>query len=108
MTSAQANYKIDFMKHNQIDLSPKSQLEFAMRQSISEWLDFHNLLTDQRLASNLTQQEVADTLGITQPAISVFEGNNSDAKISTLVSYAAALGLKINFSVEKVTWPKTD
>lgn len=96
------------MKMNPIDLSPKSELEFAMRQSIGDWLAFHNLLTDQRLASKLTQQEVADTLGITQPAISVFEGNNSDAKISTLVSYAAALGLKINFSVEKVTWPKTD
>lgn len=93
---------------NPIDLSPKSELEFAMRQSIGDWLAFHNLLTDQRLASKLTQQEVADTLGITQPAISVFEGNNSDAKISTLVSYAAALGLKITFSVEKVTWPKTD
>jgi predicted XRE-type DNA-binding protein len=96
------------MRINPIDLSPKSELEFAMRQSIGDWLAFHNLLTDQRLASKLTQQEVADTLGITQPAISVFEGNNSDAKISTLVSYAAALGLKINFSVEKVTWPKTD
>lgn len=102
------NYKVDFMKMNPIDLSPKSELEFAMRQSIGDWLAFHNLLTDQRLASKLTQQEVADTLGITQPAISVFEGNNSDAKISTLVSYAAALGLKITFSVEKVTWPKTD
>lgn len=108
MTNLQVNYKIDFMRMNPIDLSPKSELEFAMRQSIGDWLAFHNLLTDQRLASKLTQQEVADTLGITQPAISVFEGNNSDAKISTLVSYAAALGLKINFSVEKVTWPKTD
>ena len=108
MTNLQVNYKVDFMKMNPIDLSPKSELEFAMRQSIGDWLAFHNLLTDQRLASKLTQQEVADTLGITQPAISVFEGNNSDAKISTLVSYAAALGLKINFSVEKVTWPKTD
>lgn len=108
MTNLHVNYKVDFMKMNPIDLSPKSELEFAMRQSIGDWLAFHNLLTDQRLASKLTQQEVADTLGITQPAISVFEGNNSDAKISTLVSYAAALGLKITFSVEKVTWPKTD
>ncbi len=108
MTNAQTNYKIDFMKLNPIDLSPKSQLEFAMRQSIGEWLNFHDLLTDQRLASKLTQQEVAETLGITQPAISVFEGNNTDAKISTLISYAAALGLKINFSVEKVTWSKPD
>lgn len=108
MTSFELDYKLQFMKLNEFDTTPKSLLDCALQESIGEWLDFHNLLTDQRVASNLTQQEVADSLGITQPAISVFEGNNSDAKISTLVSYAAALGLKINFSVEKVTWPKTD
>lgn len=108
MTSSKLDYKLDFMKLNEFDTAPKNLLDCALQESIGDWLAFHNLLTDQRLASKLTQQEVADTLGITQPAISVFEGNNSDAKISTLVSYAAALGLKINFSVEKVSWPKPD
>lgn len=70
------------------------------------WFDLHNTLTDHREA-NLTQQQVADKLEITQPAVSVFENSNSLAtQIGTLISYAAAVGLEIEFSVRKASYPE--
>ena len=43
---------------------------------------------------------------ITQPAVSVFENSNTLAtQIGTLISYAAALGFEIEFSLKKADYP---
>lgn len=102
-------YKLEFMKPAKINLEPGNALQAAMMESIESWGELHNALTDFRSESGVTQAQVANDLEISQPAVSAFENENSlGVQIKTVISYAAALGLKINFSIEKVTWKETD
>jgi predicted XRE-type DNA-binding protein len=87
-----------------LNLTPKTASSARMRASLQSWYGLHDALTDHRM-KNMTQQQAADRLQVTQPAVSVFENNNDDAKISTLISYAAAVGLEIEFSVRKADYP---
>ena len=47
-----------------------------------------------REANHMTQKQVAEVLGVTQPAISNLEERFMDAKISTLRNYFEALKTK--------------
>jgi transcriptional regulator with XRE-family HTH domain len=97
------------MKPNVWDLSPKSAFEAAAGESIDSWFALHDALTDAREDLGLTQQQVAEILKVSQPAISAFENSNATAtQIGTVINYAASLGLKINFSVKNVRWRKSD
>jgi len=61
---------------------------------------------DERHSKRLTQRELAGHLEITQPAVSVFENSNTLAtQIDTIISYAAALGLEVEFSLKKADYP---
>lgn len=109
MENTSLTYKLEIMKPQEWDLSPKSAFDAAAGDSIESWLDLHNALTDKREELELTQQQVAEILRVSQPAVSAFENSNATAtKIGTVINYAAALGLKINFSVERVSWKETD
>ena len=102
-------YKLQVKKPHVWDLSPKNPFDSAAGDSIDSWFALHDALTDAREEFNLTQQQVAEILRISQPAISAFENSNATAiQIGTAMNYAAALGLKINFSVEKVSWSQSD
>jgi DNA-binding XRE family transcriptional regulator len=102
-------YKLEIMKPATINLEPGNAIQAAMVESIESWGELHNALTDFRNESGVTQAQVAKDLEISQPAVSSFENENSlGVQIKTVISYAAALGLKINFSIEKVTWKETD
>lgn len=79
---------------------PTSAFDESLQSSIRSWRQLHSVLVDKREEA-LTQQQVADALEITQPAVSVFENSNSlGTKMGTLISYAAALGLEIDFNVK--------
>ena len=52
-----------------------------------------------RKNSGLRQVDVAEQLGISQPAVSELESGAVSPKWSTLVKYAAALGLKIQMEI---------
>lgn len=67
--------------------------------NFGHWLDFHARLLDARLEQGLTQQQLADRLGVTQPAISAFEDGGTGIKIQSILSYASALGLELQLSV---------
>jgi DNA-binding XRE family transcriptional regulator len=102
-------YKLEIMKPAILNIEPSNALQAAMMESIDSWYEMHNALTDFRSESGVTQAEVAKDLEISQPAVSAFENENSlGVQLKTVISYAAALGLKINFSVEKVNWKETD
>jgi DNA-binding XRE family transcriptional regulator len=102
-------YKLEIMKPAILNVEPSNALQAAMMESIDSWYEMHNALTDFRSESGVTQAEVAKDLEISQPAVSAFENENSlGVQLKTVISYAAALGLKINFSVEKVNWKETD
>lgn len=62
---------------------------------------------DDRQSKRLTQRELAAKLEITQPAVSVFENSNTLAtQIGTVISYAAALGYEVEFSLKKADYPE--
>lgn len=53
------------------------------------------LLLDLRRNAGINSTQVAERMGITQPAVSKLERNASKASVSTLERYAAACGASI-------------
>jgi predicted XRE-type DNA-binding protein len=93
--------------NSELSLKPKTSHGARYGGSYENYLELHNALTDHREQSGLTQAQVANKLGVSQPAVSNFEGNNSSATmISTLISYAAAVGLEIEFSLRTANYPE--
>lgn len=62
-------------------------------------MDIKDQLVQRRNSLGLTQAELAERVGITQPTISEFESGLHDPLLSTLSQYARALGgaIKIDF-----------
>lgn len=56
-------------------------------------------LVETRKQRKLTQQQVADLLGVEQATISSFEDINNDPKLSTIVRYAHAVGATIAYNI---------
>jgi predicted XRE-type DNA-binding protein len=99
-------YNLQIM-NSELSLKPKTSHGARYGSSYENYLELHNALTDHREQSGLTQAQVANKLGVSQPAVSNFEGNNSSATmISTLISYAAAVGLEIEFSLRTANYPE--
>lgn len=106
MTPAISQHKLKFMKAIPVSLEPNSALAARIDKSLSSWFQLHNALTDYR-AAVCTQQEVASLLEITQPAVSVFENSDSlGTQVGTIIGYAAAIGLEIEFSVKTASYPE--
>ena len=57
--------------------------------------ELQELLADLRRRAGINSTQVAERMGITQPAVSKLEKNASKASVSTLERYAAACGASI-------------
>ncbi len=57
-------------------------------------------LIELRKAKGLTQEDVANAIGVTRTAVTAFERYDGDPKISTIVRYAMAVGARISINVE--------
>ncbi|MDC9615495.1 helix-turn-helix transcriptional regulator [Xenorhabdus khoisanae] len=57
--------------------------------------ELQELLADLRRRAGINSTQVAERMGITQPAVSKLERNASKASVSTLERYAAACGASI-------------
>lgn len=57
-------------------------------------------LVQTRLSMELTQKDMAERMGITQPVVSEFERCGAAPKVSTVVRYAEALGGTLSFRVD--------
>lgn len=57
-------------------------------------------LVDLRKEQGLKQKDIADRLGISQPAVAAFERYDSDPKLSTVRRYAHAVGALVAHAVE--------
>ena len=57
--------------------------------------ELQELLADMRRRAGINSTQVAERMGITQPAVSKLEKNASKASITTLERYAAACGASI-------------
>lgn len=87
--------KLDFL-----DLDSESPTE-RLARLLAE--NDANLLADlvaMRDAAGLTQEELAEKLGVKQSTVSAFERYDNDPKLSTLRRYALAVGALINHSIE--------
>jgi transcriptional regulator with XRE-family HTH domain len=54
-----------------------------------------------RKRKGLSQSEVAERMGTSQPAIARLETGGPDARLSTLERYAAAVGVSLSWRVRK-------
>lgn len=59
----------------------------------------HAALVQARLDAGLTQQQVADRMGVSQPTIAGFERYDNDPKLSTVRRYAHAVGVAVEHRV---------
>ena len=59
-----------------------------------------NALTQLRNEVRLSQQELAERMGISQPSLSAMEKINLNMKLTTLKKYIEAIGGKVSLSVE--------
>lgn len=90
-------------------MSKLSELLFSDRQSPSQRRAKELAKADYRLLiglvrvrkeRNLTQQDVADILGVTQPTVADFERQDADPKLSTIRRYAHAVGAIVTHQVD--------
>lgn len=97
MTNLLSEYKLHLMNLD----SELAELNPGMQSQIISSLRNFEALQDSfsraRLEQGKSQQQVADLLGITQPAVSAFESSGSAVKIQTLILFAAAYGLELDF-----------
>lgn len=61
--------------------------------------ELQSLLQEMRISAGLTISQVAEKMGITQPAISKLEKNASRASFLTLQRYAHACGAELRVGV---------
>ncbi|MGH9297346.1 MAG: helix-turn-helix domain-containing protein [Acidimicrobiales bacterium] len=60
-----------------------------------------HLLVEHRLELGLTQTEVAARMGTSQSSVARLEAGDSDARVSTLERYAAALDASLEWRLEE-------
>jgi transcriptional regulator with XRE-family HTH domain len=89
-------HKLLLMKSDQ-----EKRIELSS-QNFGSWLDLKDQLVAAREARGLTQADLAEILGITQSAVSQFERLGGNPRIMTLMAYAQALQIRLNFGVSPV------
>ena len=61
----------------------------------------HAALLQARRDQGMSQQQVADRLGVTQPTVAAFERYDNDPRLSTVRRYAHAVGVVVSHSVTR-------
>jgi transcriptional regulator with XRE-family HTH domain len=80
-------------------MSPRVQLAY---DNIGSWHDMREALISARVSKGWTQADLAEILGITQSAVSQFERLGGNPRIMTLMAYAQALNLRLDFGASPV------
>lgn len=61
--------------------------------------DFQNIFKNLRLRENLSQQELADKLGISKSSISMYENGNREPDLETLEKIADFFNVDMDFLI---------
>lgn len=85
------------------ELEPETPQDKALAASLEAFRELQNEMFDIRIATNLTQAELADRLGCSQPMVSKIEASQAGIRVGTLLHYAASLGLAIKFEVVPIS-----
>ncbi|MEX9253728.1 helix-turn-helix domain-containing protein [Pseudenterobacter timonensis] len=80
--------------------SPESQ---ARIQEMADEMILETGLQMMREELKLSQKQVADVMGISQPAVTQLEQRGNELKIATLKRYIEAMGGKLSLDVELPT-----
>lgn len=78
--------------------TPSRRLAAALAES-DEML--RAALVQARLDAGLSQQQLADIMGVSQPTVAGFERYDNDPRLSTLRRYAHALGVAVEHRVTR-------
>ena len=81
--------------------SPESQTRIQQQMADELLLEIQLHLIREEL--EISQKELAATLGIKQPSLSAIENRGNDLKISTMKKYVEAMGGKLRIDVELPT-----
>lgn len=81
------------MKESKRDIEARA-LELVQRDS-----DFLDALINLRTSNGISQESVAERMGVTQPAVAAFEREDSNPTLSSIRRYALAVGAKITYDV---------
>ena len=84
-------------------LAQRSTESQARIQEMADNLLLESQLYRIREELQLSQKELADTLGIKQPSLSAIENRGHDLKISAMKKYVEAMGGKLRIDVELPT-----
>ena len=86
------------------ELLAERSLDSQVRiQQLAEQLFLENQLYRIREELEISQKELAQTMGIKQPSLSAIENRGNDLKISTMKKYVEAMGGKLRIDVELPT-----
>lgn len=81
--------------------SKDNQTQELENHSYSSWMNFHQSLIELRIAKGLTQADVAQQLGISQPAVSQFESLSRLPNLQTVFLYALVVSAKLDFYISE-------
>lgn len=84
-------------------LAKRSQESQTRIQEMADSLLLESQLYRIREELNISQKELAETLGIKQPSLSAIENRGSELKISTMKKYVEGMGGKLRIDVELPT-----
>lgn len=84
-------------------LAKRSQESQTRIQEMADELLLESQLYRIREELNISQKELAETLGIKQPSLSAIESRGGDLKISTMKKYVEGMGGKLRIDVELPT-----
>ena len=84
-------------------LAERSLDSQARIKQLAEQLLLENQLSRIREELEISQKELAQTMGIKQPSLSAIENRGNDLKISTMKKYVEAMGGKLRIDVELPT-----
>lgn len=76
--------------------SPSRKRALALARADQE---LHATLLHARRQQNLTQEQVAGLMGVSQPTVASFERYDNDPRLSTIRRYAHAVGVTISHTV---------
>lgn len=87
------------MTSKRFDNDPGSPARKRARDLARADEKLHAKLLRAREIQGLTQQGIADIMGVSQPTVASFEAYDNDPKLSTIRRYAHAVGVTISHSV---------
>ncbi|RDU70588.1 helix-turn-helix domain-containing protein [Helicobacter brantae] len=82
------------IKFDKEEMLKNAEVERAYKEQSPFW-ELQRMLIEKRRSAKLTQEEIAQKMGVRQSAIARFESvGYENCTLSTLVAYAKAIGMK--------------